>query len=137
MAVLNNELHVEDNGDVRLRQTYDIGMAMEMAQEVTKAGGGRMGKGSGTWIVKGYIPMEEWNWDINLVTAKEARSAGDDQAYQRYMDKYFKAHPRFRVWTPPKYYFGSSSTPKKDEFEAAKEVLSSKGDTKDDSLQRD
>lgn len=145
MTVLNNELHVEDNGDVRLRQTYDIGQAMEMAQEVTKSGGGRMGTGSSTWIVKGYIPMEEWNWDINLIAAKEARSEGDDSAYQKYMNKYFEAHPRFRVWTPPKYYFGSSSkkaeeTPTENtaEFEKAKEALSQQQETtENDSVQRD
>lgn len=113
MTVLNNDLFVSGDGNtVKLRQTYDIGMAMEQALEVTQSGGGRMGKGSSTWIVKGYIPNEEWNWDINLIAAKAARSAGDQTEYQKYMNKYFEAHPRMRVWTPPKYYQGSSSTPK-------------------------
>lgn len=135
MAIIRNDLFVTDNGDVRLRQQYDISMAMEQAQEVTQSGGGRMGSGSSTWIVKGYIPTEEWNWDIYLIEAKNARAAGDMHEYQKYMNKYFESHPRMRVWTPPKYYMGSTDYTKQEPTKEAQDEHTVQRDTKDSQVQ--
>jgi hypothetical protein len=106
MTVLKQEMYVEndDRRQIRLKTTYDIGTAMSLAKDLSEAGGGRSGSGSGEMRVMGYIPPEMWNYDPWLMMAKEARNDGDMGEYTRLVKKFFEIHPSFAVITPKKYF---------------------------------
>lgn len=107
MTVLDQKLYIEndDRRTTRLVTTYDIGTAMNLAHDLSQAGGGRTGEGkSGEMRVMGYIPPEMWNYHFVLREAKKARNAGDLGEYTKLVKKFFELHPRFAVITPKKYF---------------------------------
>lgn len=106
MTVLKSELEILNDKEktIHLRTTYDVGTAMDLAKDVSNAGGGRMGSGSNEMRLMGYIPPEMWNYDPWLVTAKRARNTGDMGEYVKNVKKFFELHPRFQVITPKKYF---------------------------------
>ena len=107
MTILKQEMYVDRDDPkktVRLRTTYDVGTAMNLAQDLSLYGGGRVGSGSGEMRVMGYIPPEMWGYDPWLMLAKEARNDGDMGEYTRLVKKFFEVHPSFAVITPKKYF---------------------------------
>lgn len=106
MTVLDQKLYIEndDRRTMCLQTTYDIGTAINLAKDLSEAGGGRSGRGSGEMRVMGYIPPEMWGYDPWLKLAKEARNAGDMGEYTKQMKKFFEVHPSFAVFTPKKYF---------------------------------
>jgi hypothetical protein len=106
MTVLRNELEIlnDKKGTMHLRSTYDVGTAMNLARDLSDAGGGRSSDSEGRMRVMGYIPPEMWNFDPWLITAKRARNHGDMGEYVKNVKKFFEVHPRFAVITPKKYF---------------------------------
>ena len=107
MTILKQEMYVDRDDPkktVRLRTTYDVGTAMNLAQDLSLSGGGRVGSGSGEMRVMGYIPPEMWGYDPWLRMAKQAERAGDMGEHMKYIKKFFEVHPSFAVITPKKYF---------------------------------
>ena len=102
--LLKKELVVDhdDKGTVRLYSTYDIGMAAEIAKEVSETSGGWSRKREMRCM--GYIPPEEWRFNPWLIEATKAKNAGDKAEYLKYVKKYFDLFPQYKVFTPQKYY---------------------------------
>lgn len=98
--LLKQEL-VNDGDKTVLRNTIDVSSAIRLAKEATDSGA--RGK---NMVPLGYIPPEYWNFDPWLVTAKRAAQAGDKHEYQKYVLKFFKVHPEFRVERSHKYWSG-------------------------------
>lgn len=106
MTVLKQEMYIDndDRRKIRMLTTYDIGTAINLAKDLSEAGGGRSGSGSGEMRVMGYIPPEMWNYHFVLREAKKARNAGDLGEYTKLVKKFFELHPSFAVITPKKYF---------------------------------
>lgn len=107
MTVLKQEMYIDndDRRKIRMLTTYDIGTAINLAKDLSEAGGGRAGEGkSGEMRVMGYIPPEMWGYDPWLLEAKRARNAGDMGEYTKNVRKFFEVHPSFAVITPKKYF---------------------------------
>lgn len=107
MTILNQQMFIDRDDPkktVRLRTTYDVGTAINFAQDLSANGGGRVGSGSGEMRVMGYIPPEMFNYDPWLIQANKARRAGDMGEYTKYMKKFFEVHPSFAAITPKKYF---------------------------------
>lgn len=99
--LLDRKLEInEKDGTVKLTSTVDTGTAARLASEVSGAGGGRAGRGSGEMVLLGFIPPEMWAYDPWLLMATKAARAGDRAEYDRYVRRFFELHPQFRVLTP-------------------------------------
>jgi len=91
---------------IRIRNTFDIGQAIEAAQEATEHGG-RVGNGSSEVIQMGFIPEEMWLYDPWLMEANKARNHGDMGAYHKMLVKFFEVHPEFTPLHTRKYWQGA------------------------------
>jgi len=105
MTVLNRQVIREDDakGTTRLRLTYDVGTAQQIAKDVSDDdNGGRSAEGE--MMVMGYIPPEMWGFDPWLIEARKAQRGGDMGEYTRLLKKFFEIHPQFSVLFKKKYY---------------------------------
>ena len=104
MTVLDRKVIREndDRGTTRLRLTYDVGTAMDVAKEVSENGGGR--SKNGEMMAMGYIPPEMWGFDPWLIEARKAQRAGDMGEFTKNLKKFFEIHPQFAVLFRKKYY---------------------------------
>ena len=101
--ITKQELYVDEhNGDVKLRNHFDISSAKSLAKDVTNEGGER----HSDMHCMGYIPPEMWMYDPWLMQAKKAKMAHDDYEYQKYIKKFFEVHSALRVINKQKYYNG-------------------------------
>lgn len=102
--ILKNELEFlnDKKGTVILHQTYDVGVAAEIAKEDSDMGGGRSRDGS--FIISARIPPELFRFDPDLICATLARDGGDKKSEAKYMAKFLKEHPQYKVITPKKYF---------------------------------
>ena len=92
----------DSKGTVHLYNTFDVGMAKELARDVTKEGGGRGAKGEVRLM--GYVPPELFRCDPDLIMATMAKDAGDQKEYTKYMTKFFLRNKEFKVDAPKKYF---------------------------------
>lgn len=96
MTVLNKELTVDkDSKTVKLRTTFDVGTAIDLAKEASESPQER--KSNDGIRCMGYIPPELWGYDPWLIQAKKARSAGDMGEYTKMIKKFFEVHPQYAV----------------------------------------
>lgn len=102
--IIDRKLEADNDGTVHLYTTYDIGMAADLAKDVSNNGGGRMGSGNSEKRLMGYIPPEMWSYDPWLITAKRAIQAGDKGEYTKYVRKFFDVHKEYQVFTPKKFF---------------------------------
>lgn len=98
----------DKKGTIRLRNTYDMSMAADLARMVNESNaGGTMGTKNDGCRVMGFIPPEEWLYNIHLIAAKRAKQQGDMGKYTMYLTRYFRENPQFRVQRKTKYWRGS------------------------------
>ena len=102
--LLDQKLKYNPDGTVILRSTYDVGLAADIAKEVSDAGGGRGGNKNHEVRVMGYIPPELFTYNPWLIEAKRAQKGGDLGEYTRLMRKFFELFPQYAVLTPKKYF---------------------------------
>ncbi len=99
----------DEKGTIIVRNTYDCSRAIEMAKTVNSNGGPQMGRRSDDCEVMGFIPEEEWLYDIFLIAARSAQKQGDMGQYTKYMKKYFKNKSAFATPHQRVYWQGSSA----------------------------
>jgi len=99
----------DGKGTVVLRNHYDCSAALELAAEVNKGGGPMMGKRSDDCEVLGFIPYEEWLYDMYLIAARSAQRRGDMGKYTEYIKKYFSNKNKFATPHRRIYWQGSSA----------------------------
>ena len=103
--ITKQDLSIDKDGDkVTLKNTFDIGTAKRLANEVTANGGER----NDSFYCMGYIPPEMWLSDPWLIAASKAQYLGDTQEYAYMLKKFFEVHPALRVRNRQKYYGGVS-----------------------------
>ena len=103
--ITKQDLSIDKDGDkVTLKNTFDIGTAKRLANEVTANGGER----NDSFYCMGYIPPEMWQYDPWLIQARKAQIAGDRQEYADLLRRFFDVHPALSVKNRQKYYSGVS-----------------------------
>ncbi len=85
-----------------MHTTYDVGMAADVAREVSDYGGGRSKGGEMRYM--GSIPPEEFQYNPWLIEAKRAAAAGDKAEYSKLIKKYFELFPQYKANLIQKYY---------------------------------
>ena len=101
--ILKQDMDVDiHTGDVKLRNTFDIGTAKSLAKDVSNEGGER----NANMHCMGYIPPEMWQYDPWLIQARKAQLAHDDYEFQKYLRKCFEVHTALRVINSQKYFEG-------------------------------
>lgn len=103
--ITKQDLSIDSDGDkVTLKNTFDIGTAKRLANEVTASGGER----NDSFYCMGYIPPEMWQYDPWLIAASKAQYLGDTQEHAYMLKKFFEVHPALSVKNRQKYYSGVS-----------------------------
>lgn len=91
--ITKQELRLEDDGTVRLRNTVDVSGAIAQAREYNEMG---MGNGKNGYML-GVIPEEFYQFDPWLKEAMARKREGDMAGYTTYMLKFFKVHQALAV----------------------------------------
>ena len=97
----NFEFLDDKAGTIKMHTTYDMSAAAEVAREVNETGGRDKGKHT---LCLGYIPPEEWQYDLTLIRAKMYQQEGDKGKFLQHVQKYFRDHPQFAVHHNKTYY---------------------------------
>lgn len=81
-------IHFDDDGTVRLRNTFDYSHAIEETRRMNETG---ECQGKNGYIL-GNIPQEMFCYDPWLKAAQQARREGDYGKYTDYMLRFFRVH---------------------------------------------
>ena len=101
--IIKQSLTQDDEGNLRLKNTFDVSQAM-LESRLATDNGGRVKLAKSEVFTLGSIPVEMWQYDPWLMEANKARNYGDMAEYQRLIMKFFEVHPQFRTITGKKYW---------------------------------
>lgn len=91
--ITQQKIFFEDDGTVRLRNTYDMTAAINKAKEWNENGWGY----SKDCYCLGFIPEEMKMHDPWLQEAYRAKKEGDDAKYTDYMLRFFRVHQALAI----------------------------------------
>ena len=90
--MLTNQELIIDGNNVKLKNTFNIGIAKSLAADESKDNNRRRES-----RCLGHIPPEMWSYDPWLLAAKKLLSVGEHQKYNDMMRKFFEVHPQLSV----------------------------------------
>lgn len=91
--ITQQRMRFEDDGTIRLRNTYDVSGAMNKAKEYNENG---LGYGKNGYCL-GFIPEEMKMHDPWLKEAYRALREGNRAKYTDYMLKFFRVHSALAI----------------------------------------
>lgn len=101
--ITNQKIDIDTyTGDVKIKNTFDIGAAKSLTKDMTAIGGEKCE----SMQCMGYIPPEMWHYDPWLLEAKKARACGDSHEYTKMVRKFFEVHTALRMNYEQKYTNG-------------------------------
>lgn len=102
--IVKQEMTVNSERKIILRNTVDCSAASELAAERSKGDQGRISK---DMYCIGHIPPEMWNFNPWLIAAKRAKWEGDMGKYHKNLMKFFDLFSSFKILrSPTNFWFG-------------------------------